>query len=143
MKFKFKYDSLLSIKELLIEEKDKELRKLNLKIEEKKQLINSLREEALNILERNASKNMRSVNLQNLKSYQSYLIEKEKREREELKTLMEQKDRLVAKIVELNKEKKIIEKLKEKYFQNFLEEENRRDQKAMNDFAVQSFVRRR
>ena len=143
MKFKFRYDSVLAVKELLISEKEKELRHLNVKIEKKKMLIQKLEDENLHLFERNAQRNMRSSELRSLKNYQNYLIEKEKRERELLKTLMYQREKLIAKISEMSKEKKIIEKLKEKYFQNYLAEENKKDEKAMNEFAVQSFIRRR
>ncbi len=143
MKFKFRYDSVIAVKEILIREKERDLRQLNAKIETQKKFIARLRDEALNILQRNGKRNIRSSDLQNLKNYQNYLIEKEKRETEKLKTLIRRREQLVNVIVELNKEKKIIEKLKEKYFENFIKEENKRDEKAMNDFAIQSFSRRK
>ncbi len=143
MKFKFRYDSVIAVKEILIDEKDKELRKLNQKIEDKKRLIKKIRDEAVHLLEKNTSKKIRSSDLQSLKNYHNFLMRKEKREKEKLQTYLNRRDKLISKIVELNKEKRIIEKLKEKYLENYLTEENRKDQKAMNDFAVQSFVRRK
>jgi flagellar FliJ protein len=143
VKFKFRYDSVLAVKEILIDEKDKELRKLNQKIEDKKRLIKNIRDEAVHLLEKNASRKIRSSDLQSLKNYQNFLMRKEKREKEKLQKYLNRREELITKIVELNKEKRIIEKLKAKYFENYLTEENRKEQKAMNDFAVQSFVRRK
>ena len=143
MKFKFKYDSVLTVKNLLIAEKERELREINIEIENQKELIKELENEVLSINEKNFKKNMKTDELTKFKNYQNYLMEKIKRSNGMLKLKEERRERLLSNLIQLNKEKKIIEMLKEKYFQDYLREEKKIEEKQMSEFAIQKFLRKK
>jgi len=141
MKFKFKYDSVLTIKGLLISEKERELREVNLEIENHKEMIKHLEDEIITINEKNFKRNMKNNELTKLKNYQNYLMEKVKHFNGLVKLKEKKREEILTNLIQLNKEKKIIEMLKERYFREFLREERKSEEKQMNEFAVQKFVR--
>lgn len=141
MKFKFRYESVLAVKELLMSEKQKELREINLKIEENKKTLSEMKKEILSVAYSMESKKVKNDKLIQLKSYQNFLIEKVKRQRELIKKNEKKREEVLKRIVSLNREQKIIEKLKEKHFEIFKENERKAEEKEMNEFAVQKFVR--
>ncbi len=143
MKFKFKYDSVLTVKNLLISEKERELRRISMEIENQKEMIKELENEFISINRENFKRNMKNDDLTKLKNYQNYLMVKIQRSNGILKLKEEEREKLLNNLIQLNKEKKVIEMLKERYFQDYLKEERRAEEKQMSEFAVQKFVRKK
>lgn len=141
MKFKFRYDSVLAVKELLVSEKQKELREINIKIEKSYQGLSELKKEILTVSYNMEEKKVKNEKLVQFKSYQNFLIEKIKRQRDIIKQYEAEREGVLKKLVGLNREQKIIEKLKEKHLQLYKEDERKMEEKEMNEFAVQKFVR--
>ena len=141
MKFKFRYDSVLAVKELLVSEKQKELLEQNIKIEKSHKMLSELKREILSVSYCLEDKKIRNDKIIQLKSYQNFLLDKVKRQRGIIKQLENERDGILKELISLNKEQKIIEKLKEKHLELFNQRRRKIEDKLMNEFAVQKFVR--
>ncbi len=141
MKFKFRYDSVLAVKELLVNEKQRELQEENLKIQHAHERLSELKKEILSVSYSLEDKKVRNDKLIQLKSYQNFLLDKVKNQRGIIKQLEFSRDKILHELISLTKEKKVIEKLKEKHLELFNERRRKIEEKMMNEFAVQKFVR--
>jgi flagellar export protein FliJ len=141
MKFKFRYDSVLAVKELLVSEKQKELSEINIRIENAKQLLSDLKQEILSVSYSMENNKIKSEELVQYKSYQNFLLEKIKNQRGIIKSVESEREIKLKELISLNKEHKIIESLKKKHFDSFNERRRKLEEKLMNEFAVQKFVR--
>jgi len=141
-KFVYKYESILRIKEVLekkilkeISEIEKEIEKLE---EEKKKLITKRK-----ILgDKISSGKIKAIDYKSAKSLCKTLekdISNLGRRIEDWKTKKSQK---LNELLERKKEKKILEALKEKQYEDFLFESNREELKQLNEIAINNFNRK-
>ncbi len=141
MEFKFRYDSVLAVKELLVNEKQKELQEQNIKIEKSHQYLSELKREILSVSYSLEDKKIRNDRIIQLKSYQNFLLDKVKKQRAIIKQLEDEREIILKDLIALNKEQKVIEKLKESHMELFNKRRRKLEEKMMNEFAVQKFVR--
>ncbi len=137
-RFRFSMENLLNMKEKLEEQEknnysqanmrlqqaEEELRLTQIRYDEKQQILRGKMRAALNVLE------IRQME-QGLKVLEEY-------EKQQIK-MVEQRQRELnlarEKLYEARKERKTFEKLKEKAFQLFLEEENKKEQKEIDELV--------
>lgn len=137
-KFKFRYESVLKMRMDKEEDLKNELAK---KIKERQELLDKLEKMKTRFLEysnwiqeqlisESHEFDLRAINdgkkyyRNNINEYQ-YQIQKKEKEIEAVK----------AKLVEAMKERKVMDKLKEKEFQNYIEEINKQDTKLIEEIV--------
>lgn len=138
-KFKFRLNILLRLALNKEEDAKKELaswQKLLIEAEDKLQIILKNIFEALE--EKSAQKDINEILL-----YEAYLESLRKRKKEteeEIEYFKIEKDKAVIKLQEAIKERKILEKLKEKKLDQFLFEENQIEQKELDELGTKIFI---
>ncbi len=138
-KFKFKYDSIKKVKDLLEKKVQKEIALIDLEIErniiEKEKLIREIE---------NNFKNRHSNKVSELKAVENYKTALEKRVeiiQKQIASLNKRKADKVNELVERSKENKIFQTLEENHFENFKYEENLKDESKINEIATQKYIR--
>ena len=138
-KFKFKYDSIKKVKELLEKKVQKEIALIDLEIER-----NILEKEKLNIEIKNNFKNRKNNKDSELKAVENYKTALEKKVemiQKRIVLLNKNKADKVTELIEKSKENKIFQTLEENHFENFKYEENLKDESKINEIATQKYIR--
>lgn len=141
-KFKYKYGSIKNIKERLKTKAQREVYLVDTKINKVKQDIDNLRmklsetkQDTLN------SGNLKSSELQFITNYERFVYESISQKEEELVQLNKERNKKLEELAEKSKEVKIFNMLEEKEYENYLIEENRREQKEIDEIAAKKFVK--
>jgi flagellar export protein FliJ len=138
-KFKFKYDSVKKVKNLLEKKVQKEIAFIDLEIER-----NILEREKLILEIQNNLKNRINNKISELKAVENYNISLEKRiENIQKQTviLKKRKDEKMKELIEKSKENKIFQTLEDNHLEIFKYEENLKDESKINEIATQKFIR--
>ena len=138
-KFKFKYDSVKKVKDLLEKKVQKEIALIDLEIErnitERKKLTTEIE---------NNFKNRKSNKVSELKAVENYKEALEKKVetiQKQIVLLNKHKEDKVTELIEKSKENKILQTLEENHFENFKYEENLKDESKINEIATQKYIR--
>ncbi|MDF1611261.1 MAG: flagellar export protein FliJ [Stygiobacter sp.] len=138
-KYKFKFESILRIKEVLEKKTKEEISIINLEIENLKKQKEFLIQERNKVLSKMTEQMLKVSDYQSIKMYDNHLeqelIHIEKKIVEAYKTLEKKQKELIEK----KKEVKSFEILKENDKENFLIEEKRRELKTLNEIAIRNF----
>lgn len=138
-KYKFKFESILRIKEVLEKKTKEEISIINLEIENLKKQKEFLIQERNKVLSKMTEQMLKVSDYQSIKMYDNHLeqelIHIEKKIVESYKTLEKKQKELIEK----KKEVKSFEILKENDKENFLIEEKRRELKTLNEIAIRNF----
>ena len=138
-KFKFKYDSVKKVKDLLEKKVQKEIAIIDLEIEkniaEREKLV---LEAAENIKNR---KNNKISELKAVENYKKFLEKKIEQIQKQITTLEKQKEEKMNELIEKTKENKIFKTLEEAHLEDFKHEENLKDESKLNEIATQKFIR--
>lgn len=139
-KFNFNLQRVLDFK-AGIEEKKKEAFVIALKdcIEQEKRL-NELIKNKNHVIENNRAFKT-PLDFQTHYRYIEYINKQIEQETEELKLLNSIKDEKMAELIKSTSDRKVLEMLKEKAFDEFNAEQNKREQKENDDFALYSYIR--
>ena len=138
-KFKFKYDSIKKVKDLLEKKVQKEIAQIELEIER-----NIAEKEKLVVEIENNHKNRKNNKVSELKAVENYKIMLEKKVEDiqkQIKVLNKLKEEKVNELIEKSKENKIFQTLEENHFENFKYEENLKDEGKINEIATQKYIR--
>lgn len=138
--FKFKLQNVLDYKIRCENNLKKDYNKLMIEINNKKNEIKSL-EEKLNNLKSQKNVLTTHVELKNYINFLEYLTNKKDQENNVLKQLQKELEKISNELLKLNKDKKIIENLKEKEYKLFLNEINRLEQLKIDEFSIINFYR--
>jgi len=141
-KFQYKFNSIKEVKKQLEKKTQKELAIIELEISNKKIEIEELLKLLKNQKIKKLGKLSKSVTeLHFDEKYESYLIE----QMEILEKYIEEKNierkNKIEELVNKSKETKTFEKLEEKHFTEFVKTQEKQDQKEMDEFAVQEFLK--
>ncbi|WP_243404922.1 flagellar export protein FliJ, partial [Thermobrachium celere] len=98
-------------------------------------------EEKLNNLKSQKNVLTTHVELKNYINFLEYLTNKINQENNVLKQLQKELEKISNELLKLNKDKKIIENLKEKEYKLFLNEVNRLEQLKIDEFSIINFYR--
>ena len=138
-KFKFKYDSIKKIKELLEKKVQKELALLDLEIEwnisECEKLIQERKENLKN------RKNNKVSELNAVENYKKSLDKKIEIIQRQIVSLKKKKEEKLKELIEKSKEHKIFQTLEDLHLEDFKYEENLNDENKINEIATQKFIR--
>jgi flagellar export protein FliJ len=141
-KFTYRFEQVKKVKEIFEKEAQREVAAVNLKIENKKLEIESVKKQRYAIkldLQLNTKKKAQELRMKNF--LENYYDEKLEILKKELVELEHEKSELIEVLVEKSKERKIFETLKERHKEQFLEEEKKREQLALDEIATMKNVR--
>ncbi len=137
--YKFKYDSVLRIKEVLEKKTKEEISRINLEIENLKKQKELIINERNKVLSKMTEQMLKVSDYQSIKMYDNHLeqelIHIESKIVDAYKTLEKKQKELV----ERKKEVKSFEILKENDKENFSIEERRNELKTLNEIAIRNF----
>lgn len=142
-KFKFRLESLKKIYEQREEKAKKELAVYVKELKLCQQHLSALNGICLNITEDLQKKKTGKVNMQMVVVTEAYLRTLQEKIHLKEKEKIKIEDNVKAKRLELNeiiKQRKILDKLKEKQFKTYLKEANRLEQKILDEIATNIFL---
>lgn len=138
-RFKFRLEILLRLALNKEEEVKKELASWQkLLIEAQGKLSKIKIEISLTLVEKSYQKNINEILIH--ESYLERLREDQKKTESEIEYFKEERDKTIIKLQEVVKERKILEKLKEKKHEQYIFEENRQEQKEMDEIGSKIYT---
>lgn len=141
-KFKYKYDTIKRVKKIFEKKTQKELLEIiveiNKKMVELKELDNIRQEAKVELSKKNITK---VIELKFNEDYDNFMIEKIELVKKEIKDLEQKKIKKMRELAEKSKEHKIFETLKEKHYEEFLLDENKKEQKESDENATINYLR--
>ncbi len=139
-KFHFQFNTVKKTKEILEKKVQKEIAKLELeKYEENEEKKKFLLELESSYSEIGHCKN--ALSLRMLYEYQKSLKKKIDLSGRKILALNDELDERIKELQKKNMECKMFETLEEIHFENFKKEENSKENKMIEEFAAQSFIR--
>ena len=138
-RFKFRLDILLRLAQNKEEEAKKELaswQKQLLEAQEKLQKI--LIEITSSLNEKSAKRNINEILL--YEAYLESLRNQQKKTENEIEYFSIERDKAILKLQETIKERKILEKLKEKKLEQYIFDENQKEQKEADEVGSKIFI---
>ncbi len=142
-KFKFRLQPLLNIKLQLEDSAKNELGKAVQKLEEEKEIGRSLlkyRERYINEFNEKASKMVRIDELRSYTMYISRLAKNIDDQNKNIKEASDNVDKYRDELIKIVKERKILEKLREKKFNEYLIEMSKDEQKRMDEIVSYKYT---
>ena len=135
-KFKYKFESIKKVKKIFEKKAQKELMEVEAEILKVKQKIidtNLVRNKSKKDFLAKAHYTVSEMKFQ--ENYEKYLDEQVENFKLELNELFKLKEEKLKELAEKSKEHKIFDKLKEKNYQDFMLEENKKEQKEIDEIA--------
>lgn len=142
-KFKFRLQPLLNIKIQLEDSAKNELGKAVQKLEEEKEIGRSLlehREKYINEFNEKASKTVRIDELRSYTMYISRLAKNIDDQNKNIKEASDSVDKYREELIKIVKERKILEKLREKKFNEYLIDMSKDEQKRMDEIVSYKYT---
>ena len=143
--FNFRLQSVLNLKEQQQDSIQKELMQLHNQYSQVEQQINNYQQKKINYLQQLKSKEAEGINLNNMIRYHNY-IDHLNQEIEELELKLnywqEEISKCREKLLSKTKEKKVLDKLKDRKHEEYWEDFLREEQKFNDELATNSFNRK-
>jgi flagellar FliJ protein len=141
-KFKYRFATIKGVKQKFEKKAQRELAVIDLEINKKQQRIMQLKE----IIKQNkenkiAEKHKKTDELHFYEKYECYLNEQLKICQDFIIKKAKQRENKLKELVKKSQETKTFEKLEEKHLADFLKDQDKLDQKEMDEFAVNEFSR--
>lgn len=141
-KFKYKFDSIKNIKERLEKKSKKELAIIDLEIKRKLNEIRDINELLKKSkLAKTKKKTKSSEEIHFLEKYENYLSEQISLIEKYVNEKRSEREEKVKELMQRSKETKTFVKLEEKHFEEFSKQQNKIDQKEMDEIAIQEFIK--
>lgn len=141
-KFKYKFETIKGIKQNLEKKTKKELAVIDLEISKKtieiQELSNLLKEQKRKKIDRQ-TKTVREYHFD--EKYESFIVEKIGIIQKYLTGKKNERKKKLEELVKNSKETKIFEKLEEKHLTDFIKSQEKSEQKEMDEFAVNGFLK--
>jgi flagellar protein FliJ len=140
-KFKFRLQKIASTKEKQVKQKSGDLAKLFNERDIEKIKLQNMREELSSVQDEIFHKSIEGCAVSELVDSQKYaelLTQNIKQQKKNIEELDSQIEELKVILLNLNKEKKVLVKLKEKRYVNYLQEQNREEQKILDEMSLLS-----
>jgi len=139
-KFVYRFDSIKKAKEMLEKKAQKELAVIDREIEKCEEEF-----DRLTLDEKNSSKNLslskKIAELKKIEDYRNSIKKKIEWTRNRIKLLEMQKENKLNELIAKSKENKIFETLEEIHLDEFINQENHKEEKIINEIAVQKFIK--
>lgn len=137
--FKFRMQRILEHRETLENIKKGEFGKIQTELNQQREVLESLKSKQSDILTERASK--MNTTMYELQMYNNYILELDRQMEMQMKKIEAIKievEKARSELIEATKDKKIIEKLKLRDYQEFLYEEKKIEEKANDQFVSYS-----
>jgi len=141
MAFVYKFKAVKGVKEQLKKKIEKELAEVEIEILKAQKKIDDLYIELDNIGKSFSEKNIKVSALQFKKSSEIIIKEKIEAADEEMKKLRLKRETVITELEKKSKEHKIFDKLEDNMRERFNIEQNRLDNRKIDEIAVQKFAR--
>jgi flagellar protein FliJ len=139
-KFKYKFESVLNIKETLEKKAQKEVALIDAEVERLDKKIFDIKEEfSRSRLSRR--KNMKIAELKLEEQYLYLLTQQIRKLHEQIKILEKKREEKVIELIKKSKEHKMFNALKDVHRENFQIEMNKIENKIMDEIGSQRFIR--
>ncbi len=148
-RFKFRLEKVLEVRRRKEEEKEKELASLKKELRREEEFLEKLRKETSLIAERIGAFQKvddESLNLEELRreyDYLEVLRNKITRHLNTVEKLMIKIEEKRKELIEASKERKIMEKLKDKQYRKFRSEEERKERKVLDEIGTLNYNHKR
>lgn len=141
-KFVYKFDSLKRIKKLVEKKTQKELMVIIAEIQKKHDSLKLLKEKKQKSTEEiKQRKHVKIADLKFQQEYEKFIDEEIHQVQNEIKNLMHQRELKMRELAVKRKETKVFETLEERLLEDFLYENNRIEQKEIDEIANLRYVR--
>lgn len=138
-KYKFKFDSILRIKEILEKKTKEEISIINLEIENLKKQKELIINERNKVLAKMTEQMLKVSDYQSMKMYDNHLEQELIHIENKIINAYKELEKKQKELVERKKEVKSFEILKENDKENFMIEERRSELKTLNEIAIRNF----
>ena len=135
-KFKFRLQKVADTKARQEKQKSVELARLFLELENQKQELRNLNFELENVQQEVFGKTVSGAPAKEILEYQRYIekLQQDIHEQQQRVLDLEEKiEQVQAALLKINKEKKILERLREKRYLKYLQEQSREEQKLLDE----------
>lgn len=140
-KFKYKFKAIKEIKERLEKKTQKELALVDMDIANKNKAAFELIEQLKEYKRKKLEKNKKVTELHFYEKYESYLTEQIGLIRHYISQKKIERDEKLIELVQKSKETKTFEKLEESHLMEFVKSQDKLEQKEMDEFAVNEFLK--
>jgi flagellar FliJ protein len=144
-KFRFKLQAVLNIKEQTEDNLKNELGKALRKLEKEKEILKGIENERDKYIERFNVQSGKGIVVEKLKEYTiyiSHLRNRMERQKDNINLAHKNVDNYREQLVKVVQERKILEKLKEKKYQEFLKEQLMEEQKLADEMVSYKYFNR-
>lgn len=141
-KFKFKFETISKIKDRMRVKVQKEIAEFNLKIEQKRILIEETKNEILENKKMFSSGSHKVSEIHYYERHDIHLRSKLKKFEVELRSLEYHKRIKMEDLVEKTKELKMFELLEEKHYTNYLLDQSKSENSMLDELAIQKIGRK-
>lgn len=138
-KYKFRFQSILSVKEIMEKKIQEEISVINMEIEDWKKKLFVLNEEKEKIIKKVSEGSAKVSEYQSMKMYVLQIENQIDHTNKEIANCIKRREQKQKELVEKKKEIKSFETLKENDYQNYLTEERKNELKMLNEVALRNF----
>ncbi len=138
-KYKFRFQSILSVKEIMEKKIQEEISVINMEIENWKKKLLVLSEEKAKVINKISEGSAKVSEYQSMKMYVSHIENKIDQANKEIANCIKRRELKQKELIEKKKEIKSFETLKENDYQNYLTEERKNELKMLNEVALRNF----
>lgn len=143
-KFSFRLQSLLNVKRQMEDSLKNELGKAIRKLEEEKDELKGMENAREECIDGFNSGTSRGITVEKILEYNAYLAllnEKIARQKEYVNSLQKNVDKIRENLLKVMQERKMLDKLKERKYQNYLDESKREEQRLQDEVAGYKYER--
>ncbi len=141
-KFNYKFETIKKVKQIVEKKAQKELSIIELEIEKRKKQINALiteKNETLTIYK--SKRSLKVSEIQFVNNFEKVIEEQIAAIEQDIKNLEIVRKKKTEELTQKSKETKMFEKLEEKHLHEYTLEENKLEQKEIDDIATKKFTR--
>lgn len=139
-KFKYRFDSIIKIKEILEKKIQEEIAKIDKERNDLKYQLAILIDEKMTNQRNLFEKPMKAAEFQSAKMYDSILDKQINAVQKRIELNLIQRQEKHKELIEKRKEQKVFETLKENQLAEFLIEENRTEMKEVNEIGIRNYI---
>jgi flagellar protein FliJ len=138
-KYKFRFQSILSVKEMLEKKIQEEISVINQEMEQLKKQLLMVNEEKNRVDKKMSEGTSKVSDYQSMKMYESHLEHQIELTEKEIESCLKRREQKQKELIEKKKEIKAFETLKENDYQNYLIEERKSELKVLNEVALRNY----
>jgi len=138
-KYKFKFESVMKVKEMLEKKIQEEISRINKEIDDSRFEMKHLLNENKRVSLQMTGKLVKIADFQSMKMYSTHLLQQIELIERKIENCLKKREVKQKELVERKKEIKSLEIIKESDYQNYLVEERKIELKALNEVALRNY----